>query len=321
MSDFDFKIYEDVEQLPIETGLDNELCQIMYTDEYKQVMGIARKMMQDKEYSERALILTSKVIDLVSAFYTIWNYRFSIVESLLENSYSNDKQAFVNKEMDWLDDITLNNPKNYQIWSYRQALLNIHPSPDMKRELPILQIMIDEDTKNYHVWSYRKWCVQFFQDYTNELQYTDSLIQRDVYNNSAWTHRMFVLKYVQADTEMVRYEIDYTKEKIEFVPQNVSSWNYLRGLYEIFLEYKYDEEIIEFAKTFTNNILDIDVCREETVSQFPPIESSFALEFLADVYSQDSTKCTNAIKALSALALKYDPIRKGLWNYKINKLT
>lgn len=47
------------------------------------------------------------------AFYTIWNYRFNIVRHMMAES--DDTTSYLNKELDWLDEVTLNNPKNYQI--------------------------------------------------------------------------------------------------------------------------------------------------------------------------------------------------------------
>lgn len=306
--------FEDVVPLPITTDLPDELCRIMYTDEYKELMGIARSLIQQKEYSERALDLTARVIDLAPAFYTIWNYRFDIVMHLANSGHK--VEDFLNQELDWVDEVTLNNPKNYQIWSYKQALLQNHPSPSFKRELPILQLMINDDTKNYHVWSFRKWCVLFFQDFTQELQYSNLLIQRDIYNNSAWTHRMFVLKNIRPDNEQVELEIEYVKEKIELVPQNVSVWAYLRGLYENFLGNKFDDTVLKFAKSFTKRVTETDFA----AADLPEIESSFALEFLACIYSASGDTKKEAIRAYKALAEKYDPIRKTYWQRQISVL-
>ena len=310
---FNIEDYKDIEPLPITTGLPDELCEIMYTDNYKQIMGIARALVQKKEYSARALQLTSEVIGMAPAFYTIWNYRYDIVKWQME-THSNVPEL-LNNELSWLDEITLNNPKNYQIWSYRQSILKIHPSPSFKLELPILQMMIDDDTKNYHVWSYRKWCLLLFQDFSNELSYTDTLIQRDVYNNSAWAHRMFVLKSTAPSGNDINDEINYVKEKIELVPQNISVWTYLRGLYEYFRKDVYDEEIIKFAETFTNNVFDL-----KTLENLPPVESSYAIEFLSFVYSKNEATQYKSITGYKALSEKYDPVRVGLWDHKIKRI-
>lgn len=122
--------YSDVKPLPIETDLQDELCRIMYTEDYKRLMGLARALISLNELSPRALQLTAEIIDVAPAFYTIWNYRFNIVRHMM--SESEDIVLYLNKELDWLDEVTLNNPKNYQIWSYRQSLLKLHPSPSFK---------------------------------------------------------------------------------------------------------------------------------------------------------------------------------------------
>lgn len=313
--DFDMEQYKDIVPLPIELGLKNELCQIMYTDEYKEVMGIARALIQVNELSVRALNLTAKVIDLAPAFYTIWNYRFSIIKHLI---IKGNAHSILNTELDWLDEITLNNPKNYQIWSYRQSIISqLHPDPSIKTELPILEAMIDDDTKNYHVWSYRKWCVSFFKDFEHELSFVNKLVDRDIYNNSAWNHRMFIMKNIPIDDAILNEEINYVKDRIELVPQNVSSWNYLRGLYSNFKENKFDDEILKFAHKFVGFDLSLNI-----PSELPSIESSFALEFIAFVQSTDKAHMNReiAINSYQSLATKYDPIRKNFWNYKIKQL-
>lgn len=306
--------FGDIQAMPVTTGLPDELCQIMYTDEYRETMGIVRALLQKRELSERALRLTAKAVGLAPAFYTAWNYRFDIVMHMVEKEDDSGKAQVLNTELDWLDEFTLNNPKNYQIWSYKQALLERHPKPSLKRELPLLELMINDDTKNYHVWSFRKWCVLFFQDFTHELSYSDSLIQRDVYNNSAWTHRMFVLKHTNPGKDQIQLELEYVKEKIDLVPQNVAVWSYLQGLYEKFLG-SYDESIINFARKFTKNVAEVQE------RPLPEIESSYALEFLATVYSKNDATKRNALAAYRALAEKYDPIRKPYWQRQISSFS
>lgn len=312
--EFNENDYDDVTPMSIETELKDELCQIMYTEEYKQLMGWSRALLSKNELTSRAMRLTSKLIDLAPAFYTVWNYRYNILTHLLKDHQ--DKEGWTAKELDWLDEITLNNPKNYQIWSYRQSLLtNLVPTPTMKRETPIMNMMLDEDSKNYHVWSYRKWVVKFIGDYSQELSFIDMLIERDVYNNSAWSHRMFYLKNIDPENTVVEEEINYVKDKIALVPQNISSWNYLRGIYKLFKLNKYDPEIIEFITQFVNN-LSID----ENNEQLPEIQSSYALELLAYIYSLNGQENIST-HYYKCLATKYDPIRSNYWKHKIELLS
>lgn len=53
------------------------------------------------------------------------------------------------------------NPKNYQIWYHRRALLEEHGIQDfLESELAYVAEVIDEDSKNYHAWSHRQWIIQ-----------------------------------------------------------------------------------------------------------------------------------------------------------------
>lgn len=302
------------------------LCQIMYTDEYKQLIGICHSLIVSNEYTPRSFRLTTKLIELAPAYYTVWNYRFNnILTHLLSSNWN---RQLVIKEFDWLDEITLNNPKNYQIWSYRQQLIvtcqhhhgnndngSNDAAIDIKRELPILDIMIDEDTKNYHVWSYRKWVVQRFDDFTNELPFINKLIDRDIYNNSAWNHRMFYLQNVQPDDSMLQEEIKYTMEKIKQVPQNISSWNYLRGIYDSFL--KPDDALKEFVMGYCRDIPLDSKTAITSNTPLPDVECSFAIEVLAQLSKDDPILQANCYRSLS---VKYDPIRTPFWQHKLRSV-
>lgn len=301
--------YDDVVPLELDQSAgEDELCRIMYSEEYKQLMGIARELMRLEELSVRALNLTSRLIEVAPAFYTAWNYRYRIVEHLVEENGSVAEEVFLlNKELDWLDEITLGNPKNYQIWSYRQSVISeLHPQPILSRELPILQLMIDDDTKNYHVWSYRKWCCEHFNDYSNELVFTREFINRDVYNNSAWNHRLFVWKMNNEEHKPVAHELDFIKDKIRYVPQNISTWTYLRGYLELYNGIYDDETMLQDILAFTKSHI---------------TESSYALEFYAYLNSLKQVNNKQAsIDAYRQLAETFDPIRKNLWDHKINLL-
>lgn len=328
--EFNIKDYEDITPIAIESNLgDDELCKILYTDEYKQLMGLARSLLSNNESSVRAFRLTSKIIDLVPAFYTIWNYRFNILSLWINDKQIADSDSFIIKELDWLDQVTLNNPKNYQIWSYRQSILTklMQGQPSLKHELPIIEMMLNDDTKNYHVWSYRKWVIKLTGDYTNELNFVNNLINRDIYNNSAWNHRMFYVKQTHPDPLFLMQELEYVKTKILLAPQNISSWNYLRGLLSILQSNQMDDiynnnnnnnNIETFLLQFVSNLsLNPNV---SDISNLPDIQSSYALEFLADMYALKGEKEVSEL-CYKYLSIKYDPIRKNYWNHKIKLLS
>jgi protein farnesyltransferase/geranylgeranyltransferase type-1 subunit alpha len=61
-------------------------------------------------------------------------------------------------ELDFIDGIAEENPKNYQIFHHRQRIveeMSKRGKVNFERELDFTKQLISEDQKNYHVWSYR----------------------------------------------------------------------------------------------------------------------------------------------------------------------
>jgi protein farnesyltransferase/geranylgeranyltransferase type-1 subunit alpha len=61
-------------------------------------------------------------------------------------------------ELDFIDAIVEQNPKNYQIYHHRQVMveeMSKRGTANFKRELEFTEQLLSEDQKNYHVWSYR----------------------------------------------------------------------------------------------------------------------------------------------------------------------
>lgn len=124
-------------------------------------MAYLRAVMAAKEHSPRALQLTDHIISMNPAHYTVWLYRFAIIEAL---------NISIPDEIAWLNEVSLEHLKNYQIWNHRQLLLD-HYYPaiasdaeavrDLARsESDFIAQMLALDAKNYHVWSYRQYLVR-----------------------------------------------------------------------------------------------------------------------------------------------------------------
>lgn len=280
--------------------------------------------MAAKEYSPRTLRLTALVIALNPAHYTVWLYRFQIVKAL---------ELPIPSEIAWLNEVALDNLKNYQIWHHRQLLLD-HYMPLIfaddaavaalaRSESAFLATMLAEDTKNYHVWSYRQYMVRKLGHWgPQELGAAQSLIEEDVRNNSAWSHRFFlVFQNPDASTPgcgpvehdpkvpeaVISREVNYAKEKMAPAPQNQSPWNYLRAV--LAKAGRKLESEGALAEGFVSG-LGTD---EESV------KSSHALDYLADVYAQQGDK-DKARLCLQRLWEKWDPIREGYWKYRAQQL-
>jgi protein farnesyltransferase/geranylgeranyltransferase type-1 subunit alpha len=327
--------WDDVVPIPQDDG-ERALAQIAYTDEYAEgelltifikiflivllAMGYLRAVMAAKEYSQRVLDLTEHIISMNAAHYTVWLYRASTIFAL---------NADISQELNWINEVALDNQKNYQIWHHRQLLLDhLYPgiSSDSaalqdlaESEIEFMTQMFDEDAKNYHVWSYRQYFVRKLNLFNDaELKSIETLLRTDIRNNSAWSHRFYVVfsdpkhstsgsRATEHDPripdEIIDREIEFSKSATFEAPQNQSPWNYLRGVL------RKGGRKLSSQECFANEFVKIPEDGEED------IRSSHALDFLADVWAEEG-KTEKADEALRLLGDKYDRIRKNYWDWR-----
>lgn len=286
-----------------------------------QAMGYLRAIMAAKEYSPRVLDLTEHIISMNAAHYTVWLYRASTLLAL---------NSSIPEELEWVNNVALENQKNYQIWHHRQILIDhLYQSkssdPIAMQELADSEVefmteMFNQDAKNYHVWSYRQWLVRKLDLFNeSEIKSIEALLREDVRNNSAWSHRFFVVfsdpKYCTPDSKATEYdpkipdeildkEIEFAKAATFEAPQNQSPWNYLRGVL------RKGGRKLSTLECFASEFFKIpDDGGEEDV------KSSHALDFLADAWTEQGEK-DKAELALTLLADKYDRIRKNYWEWR-----
>ncbi|GFG32279.1 hypothetical protein Cfor_08723 [Coptotermes formosanus] len=101
---------------------------------------------------------------------------------------------------------------------------------DPSYELSFTEAILSQDPKNYHAWQHRQWVIRTFKLFQNELQYVDQLLDDDIRNNSAWNQRYFVVNNTTGFTpDVIERELAFTLDKIKTVASNESAWNYLRG--------------------------------------------------------------------------------------------
>ncbi|KAF3770903.1 protein prenylyltransferase, partial [Cryphonectria parasitica EP155] len=314
--------WDDVVPMPVEDG-EGTLAAIAYPDDYAEAISYLRAVMAKKEYSPRCLRLTEHIISLNPAHYTVWLYRFSIVEAL---------HLPLSEEIEWLNKVSLDNLKNYQIWHHRRLLLDhyfptIQSSPEKTAELArseqdFLTQILAEDTKNYHVWSYRQYMVPKLGIFgASEIKAAEDLIDDDVRNNSAWSHRFFVVfsdpehttpgslptdHDLAVPADIIDREIQYAQDKILLAPQNQSPWNYLRGV--LVKGGRKMSSVEAFVGQFVSGA-GADNDEEEKVT------STHGLEMLAEIYAEKG-EVDKADWCLRRLGEKWDRIRLGYWQWK-----
>ncbi|CAG8571318.1 8781_t:CDS:2, partial [Ambispora leptoticha] len=289
----DQPIWDDVEPIPQDDGPD-PLAPIAYSREYSRAMDLFRAITRQKELSERALKLTETIIELNPAHYTVWNYRQQILNAI---NYD------LNEELNFVDSCVEQHPKNYQVWHHRQVIVD--KLNDSSRELPFITGILDDDSKNYHAWSYRQWVIKRFNLWKQELVFVDSLLEKDVRNNSAWNQRYFYVfsNPEEVTEEIINSEIEYAIEKIRLTPNNISPWNYIKGVIE---KSGKSIEILE------------NICKELREAG---IISPHLLGCLVDIHENRARAGSNedkqeAIKICKLLAGEHDRIRKKYWEYR-----
>ena len=284
-------------------------------------MGYLRAVMAAKEYSPRVLTLTEHIISLNPAHYTVWIYRASTILAL---------DIPIDGEIEWMNEVAMDNQKNYQIWTHRQTLID-HIFPRLSSvpaaaqaftdaESAFMTQMFDEDSKNYHVWSHRQYVVRKFNLFGSEteLKSIESLLRADVRNNSAWSHRFFVVfsnpEYTTPGSRaterdplipdaIIDRELAFAQAATYEAPQNQSAWEYIRGAL------RKGGRKLATLESFAGEFVTIPEEGEEDV------KSSHALDFLADVWSEQG-ELKKADRALRLLGDKYDLIRKNYWEWK-----
>ena len=88
--------------------------------------------MAKKEHSPRCLRLTEHIISMNPAHYTVWLYRFSIIQAM---------KIPLPEEIQWLNEVALDNLKNYQIWHHRRLLMD-HYYPEIESDAEVLGTLL-----------------------------------------------------------------------------------------------------------------------------------------------------------------------------------
>ncbi|CAK7267104.1 CAAX geranylgeranyltransferase alpha subunit [Sporothrix epigloea] len=317
------------------------LAAITYPEAYAEAVSYLRAVMTAPEYSARCLRLTEHVISLNPAHYTVWLYRFSLVSAL---------GLPLEKEIEWLNGVALQNLKNYQIWHHRY-LLSEHYYLDLAKdsskvkdfarsEMDFLTTILAQDTKNYHVWSYRQYLVRKLGYWVDaERRSMEAFIQQDVRNNSAWSHRFFLV-FSDPSYSTQKSSDAVAKAPLETAIGELNLAHDLAVPAEILdreIAYAQEQiqrapqnespwnylrgvlakggrplaEVEDFARQFVVNIGKDD--GDEKVT------STHAMDVLAAVSAEKGDAVQSALY-LQRLAEKWDPIRAGYWRYRQQQL-
>ncbi|KAG8960757.1 CAAX geranylgeranyltransferase alpha subunit [Tulasnella sp. 408] len=337
------------------------LAPIFYSQEYKEAMDYFRAILQKEEYSERVLSLTEHIIRMNPAHYSVWQYRYRTLLKI---------NAPLDKELELMNSMMAQNLKTYQIWHHRRLLQthlrepyaelafitkslrpvlaqpeddeddeddgeqlpetgvcdNTKPLPTPKTQppaqpqKPATPAKPSVDTKNYHTWAYRQWLLAEFNSpelWAGELDFVDEMLSG--------------IREGEEDRQAVaRREIDYAKDKISYVPNNASAWNYLRGVLRT--TQTPFKELETFVVPYTlsrpsasesEEAIDLENPRPSATAELP---CALAIELLADINlekaahgDESAADCLKkADELFASLATEHDTIRRKYWEYRRN---
>ena len=248
-------VFSDIEPTLQEEA--SPVASIAYTADFVTAFDYLRTCLRTDERSDRTLALTGLCLRLNPANYTVWHYRRRILATLQRKSDCDSAAGeeklpvldadVLKSELQLASSLGGANPKNYQVWYHRRALLEPILNCDSteaneesavstaKDELEYISTVLSNDGKNYHAWSFRQHILRTLSNtelWESDLAYTDTLIAEDVRNNSAWNHRWFVCHRgtrVPCAPDAAAQECDYALTKAEIDPHNESPWIYLLG--------------------------------------------------------------------------------------------
>ncbi|MBW0498601.1 hypothetical protein O181_038316 [Austropuccinia psidii MF-1] len=320
----DHALWQDLTPLP-QADTERPMVQIAYDPMYRKAMDLFRALVHANETSERALRLTTAILQHNPSHYSVWSYRCQVLKALHKSSPG---ENWIQKELEFLNKALPKQRKTYQIWQHRLEMIKL--TNDISKEIDLINSLIEVDSKNYHTWTYRQTILSHYNQpemWIGELPFNEKLLNEDIRNNSAWNHRFFIvfdaafLQNPALTTEefnsLVSKEIEFTKSQIHKAPNNPSAWNYLRGILKrgrlpLSLVQDFVIPLTKTAQVLTDeDSWPIDLNKQADL----PVVG--AIEFLADIYAASPSSANDAINLYNALAQKFDPIRHGYWQYRV----
>lgn len=188
-------------------------------------------------YTEEALGLSFKLLEINPEAYTAWNYRkLALQHNLKELSDPEVIKSTVDNELRVVELALRQNPKSYGAWYHRKWLLNQKLAPvDFKREYGLLDKLLKVDARNFHGWNYRRFLAKFKGvPEEEELQYTMDKIGENFSNYSAWHNRSILLsnlliqrsKGFESKQTIFSEEFELVIQALFTDPSDQSGWFY-----------------------------------------------------------------------------------------------
>ncbi|KAK8200373.1 hypothetical protein IWZ00DRAFT_497191 [Phyllosticta capitalensis] len=250
-----------------EQARQKELQQI---EQYKQLVAQVNAKVAEKQYTDDALALTSKLLAQNPEYYTIWNHRRVILQHIFGNAQISSSAEsedpakvqqtvleYIAEDLRFTIPLLMKFPKCYWIWNHRQWLLQqsteLLQEPQAQRlwqeEHGLVGKMLSRDSRNFHGWSYRRFVVAHLETLPSEdgkttsmiepeFDYTTKMINTNLSNFSAWHNRTKLIPRLlderKADEEtrrrFLKAEFELIQKALYTDPYDQSLWFYHANL-------------------------------------------------------------------------------------------
>ncbi|CAN8325780.1 unnamed protein product [Cochlearia groenlandica] len=188
-----------------------------------------------KIYTEEAIELSAKLLEINPEAYTAWNYRKLAVEDKISKIESDSYlvKSILDEELDVVESALKQNFKSYGAWHHRKWVLSKGHS-SIGHEMQLLEKFQKLDSRNFHAWNYRRFVVELTnRSIQDELQHTKDMIGNNFSNYSAWHNRSVLLSSLlgkMADGFMpnvkIPAEYEFVHGAIFTDPDDQSGWFY-----------------------------------------------------------------------------------------------
>ncbi|KAJ4368871.1 Rab geranylgeranyltransferase [Neocucurbitaria cava] len=200
---------------PLERSEEARHKELQQINEYRDLVDLVNTKIAEKQYTIEVLGLVTKLLNENPEYYTIWNHRRRVLDSLVSAEGSQQPQdELLQADLQLTFALLRKFPKCYWIWNHRnwllqqgEALMGAEAARKLwSGELQLINKMLHADSRNFHAWSYRRFVLSQLERLTpaeaesatgdtsrslaeSEFEYTTRMIKTNLSNFSAWHNR------------------------------------------------------------------------------------------------------------------------------------
>ncbi|ORX50397.1 protein prenylyltransferase [Piromyces finnis] len=293
-------------------------------NDYLNLVKIINEKRKNKVYDSEAFNITTKILSMNVEYYTLWNFRRKILLHEFETLTSEEKEKKFETELEFQEKCVRKKPKSYWAWNHRRWILENMEKPNWKRELLLVNGMLNLDTRNFHGWDYRRYVISKSEVSTTkeEFEYTKKKISQSFSNYSAWHYRSKLIpKLITKKTKwekLLGNELEMVKNAEYTDPADQSAWLYhcwllgddnsLVGIKNCYIidnidnTYTLGIEFFKKIKLVSSNSIKISLNNENQNSEFftPSIrKNKFSKLWISKLTFKDFSKNQDSIIKIS----------------------